>query len=227
MSKSKIEKKTAEENSEARKARILADGIEVWCSYDKLIKIEDILPNPKNPNTHPAAQIKILSENIRYHGWRHPITISKLSGFIVAGHGRLEAAKELGVSIVPVEYQDFASEDHELAVLVGDNRLAELSALDLNSLSDIMEQIKSSDLGAVLAGFEEGDLEALLNGNQNQNFDDEDEKELSESEITIQAGNYRFRLSQDEFGKWIDELKQKVGFDKESVVAELKRRLCI
>lgn len=219
--------KKNEKNPESNKARILADGIEVWCSYDKLVKVEELLPNPKNPNTHPTAQIKILAENIRYHGWRHPITISKLSGFIVAGHGRLEAGKELGVSIVPVEYQDFASEDHELAVLVGDNRLAELSTIDLNSLSDVMAQIKNSDLSTVLAGFDEADLEALLKGNQNDNFPDEEEKELSESEVTIQAGNYRFRISQDEFGKWIDELKQKVGFDKESVIEELRRRLSL
>lgn len=217
----------ADEKSEVRKARILADGIEVWCSYDKLIKVEDLLPNPKNPNTHPSNQIKLLSQNIRYHGWRHPITVSKLSGFIVAGHGRLESAKDLGVSIVPVEYQDFASEDNELAVLVGDNRLAELSSIDLNSLSDIVAQFKNNEFDSVLAGFEQSDLEALLNGNQNQDFDDEGEKELSESNVTIQAGNYRFRLSQEEFGTWIDELKQKVGFDKESVIAELRRRLVI
>ena len=54
----------------------------------------------------------------------------------------MEAARELGVSIVPVEYQDFATEDNELAVLVGDNRLAELSTLDLNGLQDIIDGFK-------------------------------------------------------------------------------------
>ncbi len=209
------------------KARILADGIEVWCAYDKLAKVDELVCNPKNPNTHPQAQIKLLAQNIRYHGWRHPITISKLSGFIVAGHGRLEAAKELGVSIVPVEYQDFASEDNELAVLVGDNRLAELSVLDANSLSDIVEQFKDSGFDSVLAGFESADLDAILNGSQNQDFESEEEAELSQSEVMIQIANYRFRMSQEEFGAWIDGLKQAVGFDKESVLAEIKRRLCI
>ena len=213
--------------ADEKKARILADGIEVWCSYDKLVKIEELIPHPKNPNTHPQNQIKILAQNIRYHGWRHPIVVSKLSGYIVAGHGRLEAAQELGVSIVPVEYQDFSSEDNELAVLVGDNRLAELSSLDLNSLSDIVSQFKNDDFDTLLAGYDTTDLEALLNGNQDDKFDDEEEKELSESEVTIQAGNYRFRISQEEFGKWIDELKQKVGFDKESVLAEIRRRLSL
>jgi Predicted transcriptional regulators len=209
------------------KARILADGIEVWCAYDKLVKVEELLPNPKNPNTHPTNQIKLLAQNIQYHGWRHGIVVSKLSGFIVAGHGRLDAAKELGVAIVPVEYQDFASEDNELAVLVGDNRLAELSTLDLNSLSDIIDQFKESDFDTVLAGFDENDLNALLNGEQDDEFKDEDEKELSQSNVTIQAGNYRFRMTQEEFGAWMDKLKQDVGFDKESVIEELKKRLAI
>lgn len=212
--------------ADENKARILADGIEVWCAYDKLVKVEEVIPHPKNPNTHPQNQIKILAQNIRYHGWRHPIVVSKLSGYIVAGHGRLEAARELGVSIVPVEYQNFASEDNELAVLVGDNRLAELSSLDLNGLQDIIDGFKASDFDTILAGFEPTDLDALL-GEQKPDFGDEKEKELSQSEVTIQAGNYRFRMSQEDFGIWIDKLKQEVGFDKEAVIAEIRRRLAI
>ena len=144
----------------------------------------------------------------------------------MAGHGRLEAARELGVSIVPVEYQDFASEDNELAVLVGDNRLAELSTLDLNGLQDIIDGFKETNFDAILAGFEPTDLDALL-GEQKPDFGDEKEKELSQSEVTIQAGNYRFRMSQEDFGIWIDKLKQEVGFDKEAVIAEIRRRLAI
>ena len=212
--------------ADENKARILADGIEVWCAYDKLVKVEELIPHPKNPNTHPQNQIKILAQNIRYHGWRHPIVVSKQSGYVVAGHGRLEAAKELGVSIVPVEYQNFASEDNELAVLVGDNRLAELSSLDLNGLQDIIDGFKASDFDTILAGFEPTDLDALL-GEQKPDFGDEKEKELSQSEVTIQAGNYRFRMSQEDFGIWIDKPKQEVGFDKEAVIAEIRRRLAI
>ena len=172
--------------ADENKARILADGIEVWCAYDKLVKVEELIPHPKNPNTHPQNQIKILAHNIRYHGWRHSIVVSKLSGYIVAGHGRLEAARELGVSIVPVEYQDFATEDNELAVLVGDNRLAELSTLDLNGLQDIIDGFKETNFDAILAGFEPADLDALL-GEKTPDFEEEGEKELSESQVTIQT----------------------------------------
>ena len=118
------------------------------------------------------------------------------------------------------------SEDNELAVLVGDNRLAELSSLDLNGLQDIIDGFKASDFDTILAGFEPTDLDALL-GEQKPDFGDEKEKELSQSEVTIQAGNYRFRMSQEDFGIWIDKLKQEVGFDKEAVIAEIRRRLAI
>ena len=116
--------------------------------------------------------------------------------------------------------------DNELAVLVGDNRLAELSSLDLNGLQDIIDGFKASDFDTILAGFEPTDLDALL-GEQKPDFGDEKEKELSQSEVTIQAGNYRFRMSQEDFGIWIDKLKQEVGFDKEAVIAEIRRRLAI
>ncbi len=127
---------------------------------------------------------------------------------------------------MPVEYQDFASEDNELAVLVGDNRLAELSTLDLNGLQDIIDGFKETNFDSILAGFEPADLDALL-GEKTPDFEEEGEKELSESEVTIQAGNYRFRMSQEDFGIWIDKLKQEVGFDKEAVIAEIRRRLAI
>lgn len=127
---------------------------------------------------------------------------------------------------MPVEYQDFATEDNELAVLVGDNRLAELSTLDLNGLQDIIDGFKETNFDAILAGFEPADLDALL-GEKTPDFEEEGEKELSESEVTIQAGNYRFRMSQEDFGIWIDKLKQEVGFDKEAVIAEIRRRLAI
>lgn len=127
---------------------------------------------------------------------------------------------------MPVGYQDFATEDNELAVLVGDNRLAELSTLDLNGLQDIIDGFKETNFDAILAGFEPADLDALL-GEKTPDFEEEGEKELSESQVTIQVANYRFRMSQEDFGIWIDKLKQEVGFDKEAIIAEIRRRLAI
>jgi len=210
------------------KAKTLANGIEVWCSYEKLVPVGELKPNPRNPNTHPQRQIELLAKNIRYFGWRQNICVSKLTGFIVSGHGRLMAAKHLGVEIVPVEYQDFASESDELAVLVADNRLAELASVDLNELEKIASEWKATDFDTILAGFEPADLEGLLNPKGDGDDDDDDDrhdKELDKSDVTVAVGLYRFRISQEAFIAWCDQVKQDAGFDKESVIKEIRSRL--
>jgi ParB-like chromosome segregation protein Spo0J len=212
--------------AQAPKAKGLADGIEVWCGFDKLVPVDDLKPNPRNPNTHPARQIELLAKNIRYFGFRHPITVSKLSGFIVAGHGRLLAAKELGMQIVPVDYQDFASENDEMAVLVADNRLAELASLDLNSLESIINDLKVEGFDTLLTGFDEADLDSLLEGVEPGDNDSEDpDEDLEKGDVTIALGLYRFKVSQEDYLAWIDTVKQVVGFDKDSVTKELRNRL--
>ncbi|MFW5883826.1 MAG: ParB/Srx family N-terminal domain-containing protein, partial [Verrucomicrobiota bacterium] len=210
------------------KAKGLADGIEVWCGFEKLVPVDELKPNPRNPNTHPSRQIELLAKNIRYFGFRHPITVSKRSGCIVAGHGRLLAAKELGLQIVPVDYQDFASESDEMAVLVADNRLAELASVDLNSLEGIIGDLKVEGFDTLLTGFEEADLESLLGGADVPAEDAEEpseEAELEKGEVTIALGLYRFKVSQEDYLGWLDGVKQEVGFDKEAVMKELRRRL--
>ncbi len=99
------------------------------------VPISDVKPNPKNRNTHPVEQLKRLAELIKYQGWRLPIIVSKRSGLIVAGHGRLEAAKLLKCDTVPVHYQDFENEDQEYAFLVSDNAISAWSELDLAGIN--------------------------------------------------------------------------------------------
>lgn len=210
------------------KARTLANGIEVWCSFDKLVPVGELKPNPRNPNTHPQRQIELLAKNIRYFGWRQTITVSKRSGLIVSGHGRLMAAKHLGVEVVPVDFQDFASENDELAMLVADNRLAELSSVDLNELEKIANEWKTADFDTILAGFEPADLDSLLHpdgGRKDDDDDDRHDKELEQSEVSVAVGLYRFRITRDEFIAWSDRMKQEAGFDKESVLGEIRSRL--
>ena len=52
------------ENDKNVKAKALANEIEVWCSFDELVSVDSLNPNPKNPNKHPDSQIELLSKNI-------------------------------------------------------------------------------------------------------------------------------------------------------------------
>lgn len=106
------------------------------CVYSKLVEIEKLIPNPKNRNNHSQAQIDRLCKLIKHQGFRHPIIVSTRSGYIVAGHGRLLAAKKLKMQKVPADYQDFADEASEYAFLVGDNAIAAWAELDLSGINE-------------------------------------------------------------------------------------------
>lgn len=95
--------------------------IKIHCQYDELLELSKFKTNPKNPNKHTDKQIKALSSLFIVHGIRHPVIVSKRSGLIVAGHGRLAAAKLLEFKRFPVSYQDFESEEKEYAFLVADS----------------------------------------------------------------------------------------------------------
>jgi hypothetical protein len=118
-----------------------ASGIAVYCAYVRLCDVVELIPNPKNPNTHSDEQIALLAKIIRHQGWRAPIVVSKRSGFIVAGHGRLQAAQVLQVEKVPVDFQDFATEADEWAHLIADNRIAELAEINELDLSNLLKEL--------------------------------------------------------------------------------------
>ena len=127
----------------------------VHCAYDKMVAIEELKPNPQNPNTHPKEQIELLAQIIKKTGWRSPITVSTSSGLIVKGHGRLMAAELLGCKIVPVDFQDYENESLELADLMADNRIAELSEIDNKKLLNLFEEFDSGEVEFSLSGYDE------------------------------------------------------------------------
>lgn len=139
-----------------------AGEVPVFCAHDAIVAIEKLIPNPKNPNTHPDAQIQALGRIIRQTGWRAPITVSKRSGFIVKGHGRLAAAKLEGLTEVPVDYQNYTNEAEEYADLVADNRIAELAEIDNKLLADIFADIDTGEIPMELTGYTEDEVESLV-----------------------------------------------------------------
>ena len=113
----------------------------ICCAHDEMVDVVKVIPNPRNPNKHPKAQIELLARIIKAQGWRAPITVSTRSGFIVRGHGRLLAAQKLGMEKVPIDYQEYDSEASEWADLIADNRLAELATIDLMDLQSIITDL--------------------------------------------------------------------------------------
>ena len=171
------------------KPKATADGVPVYCAHDAIVDVVALVPNPKNPNTHPDSQIQMLGRIIRQTGWRQPIAVSTRSGFIVKGHGRLYAALLEGFKEVPVDYQSYATEAEEYADLIADNRIAELAEIDQKMLADIFSEIDLDEIPAELTGYtadEVEDIVATLSEALHKELDSPDEvPDVPEPEDTI------------------------------------------
>lgn len=157
------------------------NGIPVYCSYDKPVDLVDLVEHPSNPNKHGDKQIALLSKIIRNQGWRNPVIVSKRSGFIVAGHGRLAAAKLLNVEAVPVDYQDFANEAEEHAHLIADNRIAELAEIDSNELAGLLRDLDGK-IDLDLTGFDEVSLDDILTATEPEAAEVDAEPQIDKAE---------------------------------------------
>lgn len=134
--------------------------VKIMCSYDKLVDPAELIANPKNPNRHPEKQIEILGKLIKSQGFRRPIIVSKRSGFVVVGHGRLMAAQYLAMKKVPVDYQDYENEAKEWADMVADNKAAELSEFDNSVLSEMLQELEGFD--EELFGMAQADIDKIM-----------------------------------------------------------------
>lgn len=135
--------------------------IPIFCAHTAMVPTEQLVPNPKNPNKHPEAQIKLLAKVIRAQGFRNPVVVSKRSGFVIKGHGRLEAAKLLEMAAVPVDYQEYANEAAEWADMIADNRIAELAETDKDDLKALLREL-DGQIDLDLTGYDGDSLDDLL-----------------------------------------------------------------
>ncbi len=135
--------------------------IQVYCAHSRMVDIEAMVENPRNPNKHSDKQISLLAKIIKSQGWRNPIVVSNRSGFIVKGHCRLAAARMLGVDKVPVDYQDYDNEAAEWADMIADNRIAELAVADDKELRALLSELEGQ-IDLELTGFSGVSLEDLL-----------------------------------------------------------------
>ena len=135
--------------------------VQVHCACTEVIDPPLLTPNPRNPNHHPKKQIELLAKIIQSQGWRAPVTVSNRSGFVVRGHGRLQAALLLGCK-VPIDRQEYASEAEEWADLIADNRIAELAEIDHDELAGLLHELDGMDFDTDLTGYTGKQLDNIL-----------------------------------------------------------------
>lgn len=159
-----------------------ATSLPIHCAHTDVVDPTSLYPHPKNPNEHPDEQIKVFAGILRYQGWRRPITVSRRSGFITKGHGALKTALTMGLTEVPIDYQDYADEGQELADIVADNQLQRLSVMNVGKLNTIVSDLKGFTVNLEMTGFKLDSLQSFLDAPKAgdgsiTDQDDEDQEE--------------------------------------------------
>ena len=119
---------------------------------------------PDNPRRHPESQIARLMKSIRRF-WTNPILIDE-TGTILAGHGRWEAARRLGMTEVPTVTISGLSDSDKRAVVIADNRLPEQAVWDFDLLRGHFQDLINLDFDVELTGFSTGEIDLLIDGSQ-------------------------------------------------------------
>jgi len=191
----------------------------------ELLSIEKLVPYARNPRITAHAVDKVAA-SIKEFGFRQPIVVDS-EMVIVVGHVRYEAAQKLGLKKVPVHVMEGATAEQIKAYRIADNRTGEEAEWDKALLHLEITELDTAAFDNSLLGFNEEELNSLrlsLDGLQD-GIDGEEQGEVEEADTNATIGPYRFVIERGEFLEWIEEIKQKVGFDKEAIVAELRKRL--
>jgi ParB-like chromosome segregation protein Spo0J len=127
------------------------------------VRPESLKPYAGNPRTHSAKQIRQIADSIRTFGFTNPVLVDNDHG-VIAGHGRIAAAKLLGIERVPTLRLAQMNEAEKRAYIIADNRLAENAGWDRELLAIEFKYLEELDLEFDLSvtGFDTGDIDLLL-----------------------------------------------------------------
>src|SRR5690606_9372414 len=135
--------------------------------------IDELIPFVNNARTHSDAQVAQLAASIREFGWTNPVLVDGANG-VIAGHGRLQAARKLGLERVPVIELGHLSPMQKRAYILADNRLAENAGWDDELLKIELEELRLADFDLALTGFDDAALDALLAEDGGEGLTDDD-----------------------------------------------------
>ena len=139
----------------------------------QLVPIAKLVPYVNNARTHSPEQITKLRSSLREFGFINPVIIDRDFN-VIAGHGRILAAKEEGITEVPCVFADHLSEAQKKAYIIADNRMAMDAGWDEELLRVEIESLQGMDFDPLLTGFDEKELAALFDDGMEAKEDDFD-----------------------------------------------------
>ena len=121
-------------------------------NYEELA-VESLVPYENNARTHSEEQIEKICKSIQEFGFINPVLVYK-GNIIIAGHGRVMAAKKLGIDKVPCLHVEHLTEEQMRAYVIADNKLAEDAGWDLEMLKSELADLQDLDFDISLTGFD-------------------------------------------------------------------------
>jgi DNA modification methylase len=131
----------------------------------RMVAIDALIPYARNARTHSDAQVAQIAASIVEYGWTNPILTDGDKG-VIAGHGRLMAARKLGVKEVPVIELAHLTPEQKKAYILADNRIAENAGWDQELLKLELAELQSMDYDLSVIGFSPEELDGLLDDGQ-------------------------------------------------------------
>lgn len=147
-------------------------------------KVADLIPFARNSRTHSDEQVAQIAASIREFGWTNPILIDG-KNTIIAGHGRLAAARKLDLAEVPAIVLDHLDEAQKRALVIADNKLALNAGWDMDLLSSELAGLGEEGFDLSLLGFNEDELANLLAEKTEGLVDEDDAPPLPEDPVTV------------------------------------------
>ncbi len=150
--------------------------------------LEALIPYARNSRTHSDAQVAQIAASIKEFGFTNPVLIDA-DGGIIAGHGRVLAARKLGLVEVPCIRLGHLSEAQKRAYVIADNKLALNAGWDVEMLKVEFDALKEMDFDLALTGFDAGELEALMPVEVSEGLTDEDAVPEAPAEPVTKPGD--------------------------------------
>ena len=152
------------------------------------VPIDKLVPYANNARTHSPEQIMKLRSSLREFGFVNPVIVDREYN-IIAGHGRVEAAKAEGYKEVPCVFADEMTEAQKKAYILADNRMAMDAGWDEELLRVEIEALQEMDFDPLLTGFDEKELAELMGTEEDAEDDDFNEDEALEAPSFVEQGD--------------------------------------
>ena len=196
------------------------------------MRVAEIVPAEYNPRitlTEKDFEYQALKASIDEFGLVVPLIVNERTGTLVSGHQRLNVMLAEGVEETEVVIVDMEPE-REKALCIALNKIS--GQWDYGALADILEELRDSPVDILATGFSDdeiadllGELQEEIGGGEAPDVESVGKKEDTKEGVPCIVGEYTFRIPNGPYKDMMADVREKVGFSKEKVEAELKRRL--